>query len=77
MQPLFSREVIISTLGILYQLGREVDACSSDLHTSLQQAIWATGQRTGPQIFTLPVTLSLMVFFALCMQCGATVVDLP
>jgi ferrous iron transport protein B len=27
----------------------------------------------GEPVYTLPVVLGIMVFFALCMQCGATV----
>ena len=28
--------------------------------------------RAGEPVFNIPVALSIMVFFALCMQCGAT-----
>lgn len=67
-----AREVIISTLGITYALGGEVDEESSDLRTALSQTKWESGPRTGELVFNLPVALSIMVFFALCMQCGAT-----
>ena len=68
-----AREVIISTLGITYALGGEVDEESNDLRDSLSQAKWESGARAGRPVFTIPVALSIMVFFALCMQCGATV----
>jgi len=68
-----AREVIISTLGITYALGGEVDEASNDLRTTLSQAKWESGPREGSPIYNLPVALSIMVFFALCMQCGATV----
>jgi ferrous iron transport protein B len=67
-----AREVIISTLGITYALGGEVDESSPDLRNSLSQAKWESGSRRGEAVFNLPVALSIMVFFALCMQCGAT-----
>ena len=68
-----AREVIISTLGITYALGGEVDEESYDLRNRLSQARWESGSRTGQPVFNIPVALSIMVFFALCMQCGATV----
>lgn len=67
-----AREVIISTLGITYALGGEVDEESNDLRDTLAQAKWESGPRLGEHVFNLPVALSIMVFFALCMQCGAT-----
>ena len=67
-----AREVIISTLGVIYSLGGEVDPESGDLREALAQATWDDGPRAGQPVFTLPVTLSILVFFALCLQCGAT-----
>lgn len=68
-----AREVIISTLGITYALGGEVDEESHDLRTVISQTKWESGPRKGEPVFNLAVALSIMVFFALCMQCGATV----
>ena len=68
-----AREVIISTLGITYTLGGEVDEESRDLRTVMAQTKWDSGPRAGEPVFNLAVALSIMVFFALCMQCGATV----
>ncbi|MEO0795210.1 MAG: ferrous iron transport protein B [Verrucomicrobiota bacterium] len=68
-----AREVIISTLGIIYSLGGDVDEESPDLKSTLANAKWQEGERAGQSIFTLPVALAIMVFFALCQQCGATV----
>jgi ferrous iron transport protein B len=63
-----AREVIISTLGIIYDLGGDTDAESNDLWARLYSATWPDGR----PLFTLPVALSIMVFFALCAQCAAT-----
>ena len=68
-----AREVIIATLGILYSLGGEMDENSSDLRASLNNATWEDGERKGQHVFNLAVAFSIMIFFALCMQCGATV----
>ncbi|MGB0257627.1 MAG: ferrous iron transport protein B [Coraliomargarita sp.] len=68
-----AREIIVSTLGITYSLGGDVDEESDDLRTTLSNATWDSGRLKGQKVFNLPVALSIMVFFALCMQCGATV----
>ncbi|CAI8267548.1 MAG: Fe(2+) transporter FeoB [Opitutia bacterium UBA7350] len=68
-----AREIIISTLGITYALGGEVDEGSDDLRSALTKAEWESGPRAGTPVFNIPVALSIMVFFALCMQCGATI----
>lgn len=64
-----AREVIIGTLGTIYSLGGEVDEEDEGLKSALQEATW---QGTERKVFNLPVALSIMVFFALCAQCAAT-----
>jgi ferrous iron transport protein B len=66
-----AREVIIATLGIIYDLGADVK--ESDLRSNIVLEKWHEGPRKGQPVYTLPVVIGLMVFFALCMQCGATV----
>lgn len=68
-----AREVIIATLGILYSLGGEMDENSRDLRASLKNATWEDGKRKGMPVLNIAVAFSIMIFFALCMQCGATV----
>lgn len=64
-----ARELIVSTLGITYSLGGEVDEENAGLRETLKAS---THPGTDDPVFTIPVVLSIMVFFALCMQCGAT-----
>jgi ferrous iron transport protein B len=68
-----AREVIIATMGIIYDLGADVDEGSEDLRSVLRKETWQSGPLGGKPVYTLPVVLGIMVFFALCMQCGATV----
>lgn len=68
-----AREVIISTLGVIYNLGNDQDEESTDLRSKLKQEVWPSGPRAGQPVFTVATAASIMVFFALCMQCGATV----
>jgi ferrous iron transport protein B len=70
-----AREVVVATLGIIYNLGEELDLESDEdqnrLQTALEQARW---DATGEPVFNVPVALSIMVFFALCAQCASTLV---
>lgn len=68
-----AREVIIATLGTLLNLGGDGDEGSPALREAVQQM---KREDTGEPLFSLPVALSLMVFFALCAQCSATLVVL-
>lgn len=63
-----AREVIIATLGTLFNLGADMDEESPGLRETLRQATWPDGR----PLFNIPVALSIMVFFALCCQCAAT-----
>jgi ferrous iron transport protein B len=63
-----AREVVVATLGTIFNLG---DA--EDDPEGLERALAKARRADGSPLFTLPVALSVMVFFALCCQCGATV----
>jgi ferrous iron transport protein B len=62
-----AREVIIGVLGVIYNVGEEPE--EESLRERLAKATW---DGTDRKIYTVPVALSIMVFFALCAQCGAT-----
>ena len=68
-----AREVVMGVLGVIYQLGPDVDvgdaSQQSRLGDKLRAARW---DNTGEPVYNLPVALSVMVFFALCAQCAAT-----
>ncbi len=63
-----AREVLVSSMGILFSLGGDVDEANPDLRKSLQQAKWPDGK----PLLTPWTAVGLMVFFALCCQCMAT-----
>ncbi len=68
-----ARELIVSTLGVTYSLGGDVDEADPNLRTALSHTRWPAGSaRAGQPVYTLPVVVGIMVFFALCSQCGAT-----
>lgn len=63
-----AREVVIATIGTVFGLGQDLNETSEGLTEALRTARRDDGQL----LFTLPVAVSLVVFFALCCQCGAT-----
>jgi ferrous iron transport protein B len=64
-----AREVVVSTLGVIFGLGGNTDENANSLKETLKDATW---EGTDKPLFTLPVALSIMVFFALCAQCVST-----
>jgi ferrous iron transport protein B len=68
-----AREVVMGVLGVIYHLGPEVDVGSEGDQSRLQEQLRAARwDDTGQRVYNLPVALSIMVFFALCAQCAAT-----
>jgi ferrous iron transport protein B len=66
-----AREVVIGAMGVIYNMGEGHDEESPSLRQTLAAQKWP---ETGQPIFTIPVALSILVFFALCAQCAATLV---
>ncbi len=66
-----AREVVIGTMGVIYNLGGETDEESQPLRERLHSETWAD---SGEPVYNIPVALSIMVFFALCAQCVSTLV---
>ena len=64
-----AREVFVSTLGLVYGVGDDVDEESVPLRKKLQNE---RDPETGKPVYTPLVGLSLMVFFVLALQCMST-----
>lgn len=65
-----AREVLVSTLAIIYNVGNEADENSADLISALQKENHPV---TGKPIYTPLVAVGIMVFFVLACQCMSTV----
>ncbi len=61
-----AREVVIAVLGTVYAVGNDAD--ESTLSTRLKASAWPDGR----PVFTLPMVIGLLIFYALCLQCAAT-----
>jgi ferrous iron transport protein B len=68
-----AREVVVSTIGVIYSLGSDVENNTQVLREKMQAERWESGPRMGLPVYTLPMVIALMVFFALCQQCAATI----
>ena len=63
-----AREVIISTLGIIYSVGDDVDETSPALRDQLKADTYPDGR----PVFTPLAAVSLLVFFVFALQCMST-----
>lgn len=68
-----AREVVIGAMGVIYNLGEGQDEHSPSLKAELAKQTWP---HTEQPVYTIPVALSIVVFFALCAQCAATLVTI-
>ncbi|PJJ74553.1 ferrous iron transport protein B [Thermoflavifilum aggregans] len=63
-----AREVFVGTMATLYSVQGGKDADRDTLRQKLEQA----RRPDGTQVYTLPVGLSLMIFYVFAMQCMST-----
>jgi ferrous iron transport protein B len=61
-----AREVVVAVLGTIYAVGGEAD--DQTLGSQLKEA----RRDDGSPMFTLPMVLGLLLFYAWCLQCAAT-----
>lgn len=61
-----AREIMVAVLGTIYAVGDEAD------EQTLAQRLTETTWPDGRLVFTLPMVLGMLVFYALCLQCAST-----
>jgi len=66
-----AKEIVVSTMGVLYQGDRSLESNSEKLIHSLRQAKYETGPRQGEKVFDLATALSFLVFVLLYFPCVA------
>ena len=72
MGAFFAREVIVSTMGIVYSVG-DTENSTEALQKAMRDDRWPAGSsRAGQRVWTPLVAVSLMVFVVFCMQCLST-----
>jgi ferrous iron transport protein B len=61
-----AREVVVAVLGTIYAVGSEAD------EETLAGQLASARHPDGSPVFTLPMVLGLLLFYAWCLQCAAT-----
>jgi ferrous iron transport protein B len=61
-----AREVVVAVLGTIYAVGSEAE------EQTLQDRLQAAEHPDGSPVFTLPMVFGLLLFYAWCLQCAAT-----
>ncbi len=61
-----AREVVIAVLGTVYAVGDEAD------ESTLTERLRNSRHADGSPVFTLPMVIGLLIFYACCLQCAAT-----
>ena len=64
-----AREVVVAVLGTIYAVGAEADETDQTLIERLRNAKWPDGK----PVFTTGMAIGLLIFYAFCLQCMATV----
>jgi ferrous iron transport protein B len=62
-----AREVVVAVLGTVYAVGDEAD------DATLTKRLTAAKHADGTPVFTLPMVIGLLIFYAFCLQCAATI----
>ena len=66
-----AKEIVVSSMGVLYHSDAEADENSSALQKSLQTHTWSSGPDIGKPVFTPWVAFGFMVFILLYFPCVA------
>ena len=70
---LASKEIVLGTMGVLYQTDFSVNKSSANLHTKLQEQTYTSGPKIGKKVFSPLVAFSLMVFILIYFPCVAVI----
>ena len=64
-----AKEIVVSTLGVLYQVDENVQVQSASLIEKIQNQTYTTGPKQGERVFTPLVALAFMLFVLLYFPC--------
>jgi ferrous iron transport protein B len=69
LSGLAAKEIVVSTMGVLYQTDENIQTHSPSLTEKLQSQTYTEGPKAGKKVFTPLVALSFMVFVLLYFPC--------
>jgi ferrous iron transport protein B len=70
---LSAKEVVVSTMGILYQAERGADENSASLQEKIQQQVHTSGPLIGQKVFTPITAFAFMIFILIYFPCIAVI----
>lgn len=70
---LAAKEIVIGSMGVLYQSDMSADENSVNLKNRLQQQVFTSGPRIGEKVFSPIVAYSLMLFILIYFPCVAVI----
>ena len=62
-----AREVVVAVLGTVYAVGDDADAAT------LTGRLTSATHADGTPVYSLPMVIGLLIFYACCLQCAATI----
>lgn len=70
---LAAKEILIGSMGVLYQSDLDADETSVGLQNKLQQQVFTSGPRVGEKVFSPLVAFTLMLFVLIYFPCIAVI----
>jgi len=64
-----AKEIVISTMGVIYQTADRDDANNSSLQHKLQNEKFESGKKAGQKVFTTPTALAFLIFILMYFPC--------
>jgi len=68
-----AKEIVVSSMGVLYQASLHADENTQSLKEKLQQQTFTRGPKTGQKVFSPLVAFGLMIFVLIYFPCVAVV----
>ncbi|HKJ43474.1 MAG TPA: nucleoside recognition domain-containing protein, partial [Sunxiuqinia sp.] len=68
-----AKEIVVSSMGVLYNADLNADENSQSLKQKLQQQTFTRGPKTGEKVFSPLVAFALMIFVLIYFPCVAVV----
>src|SRR5512133_1225950 len=68
-----AKEIVVSSMGVLYNASMNADENSSSLKDKLQEQTYTHGPKVGQKVFSPLVAFALMVFVLIYFPCVAVV----
>ncbi|MFA9389173.1 MAG: ferrous iron transport protein B [Prolixibacteraceae bacterium] len=68
-----AKEIVVSSMGVLYNASMNADENSQSLKTKLQEQTYTSGSRVGEKVFSPLVAFGLMIFVLIYFPCVAVI----